>query len=245
MVTWCARAGWGFIVLFFAGLLLIARFVPPIAPGLGPEAVAGVYRDHGLGIRLGLAVCMLGSVLMLAFGSALADQIRRIRAVPPALVLLHVASFASGVLIIDLPLVSWGAAAMRAAGRDPDVTQALNDLGWLCFVGGVAPYIAWTMSTGVAVLLDHSDNPILPRWSGYLSVFVALAQVPGAFVALFISGPLAWNGLFAWWIPLTTFFVWTGCMSNLTERATKRTDSETSKRTERAHLWRGWPSESS
>src|SRR5882672_5981609 len=141
VVAWCAWAGCGFIVFFFVGLLLIAGFVPPVGPALDGQEVARIYQQNGLEIRVGVAVCMLGSFLMLAFGSALADQIRRIESVPPALVLLQVASFASGVLIIDLPLVCWGAAGMRAAQRSPDVTQALNDVGWLCFVGGVAPYI--------------------------------------------------------------------------------------------------------
>lgn len=220
VVAWCARAGFGFILLFFAGLLPIAHFVPPVAPSLDAAEVARLYQEHGSAIRIGGAVCMLGSFLMLAFGAALADQIRGIGRLPRALAMLQVASFASAVLIIELPLACWGAAAMRAAQRDPDVTQALNDVGWLCFVGGVGPYISWVLSTGIAVLLDHSRRPVFPRWSGYLSVFVAVAQVPGAFVALFVTGPLAWNGLFAWWIPLTTFFLWSACMIHLTVRAT-------------------------
>jgi hypothetical protein len=221
VVRWCAWSGCGFIGLFFVGLLLIAGFVPLVAPALDGQEVVRIYLEHSVGIRVGVAVCMLGSVFMLAFGSALADQIRRIEDVPSALTLLQTASLASGVLIIELPLVCWGAAGMRTAQRNPDVTQALNDLGWLCFVGGVAPYISWALSTGVAILLDRSTSPVMPRWSGYFSVFVAFAQVPGAFVALFVTGPLAWNGLFAWWIPLTTFFSWSGCMIFLTIRATR------------------------
>jgi hypothetical protein len=36
---------------------------------------------------------------------------------------------------------------------------------------------------------------------------------------VFKTGPLAWNGVFAWWIPLSAYFVWFVVMVVLLLRA--------------------------
>jgi hypothetical protein len=218
----CAWSGCLFIALFAVGVFALAHFIPPLDPNLSANEVAEIYHGNSYSIRIGLVVCMLGTVCMLSYGAALSGQIRRIVGIPSALVHLQIASYSASVLIIIIPLLCWSTAAFRQGQRDPALIQLLNDMGWLCFVGGVGPYIAWAMSAGVAILSDRAATPVFPRWSGYLSIFVAIAQIPGGFVALFVSGPLAWNGIFAWWIPLTTFFTWTAAMIFVTVKATSQ-----------------------
>lgn len=60
----------------------------------------------------------------------------------------------------------------------------------------------------VATLRDTRDDPVLPRWTGYAQLWAALGIVPASFVVFFHSGPLAWNGVLAWWVVLVDFFAW-------------------------------------
>jgi hypothetical protein len=101
-----------------------------------------------------------------------------------------------------------GAAAYRPEHRSPEVTQALNDVFWMMFVGIVGIGIVQALVLAAAAFLDGTDPPTFPRWFGYLNIWFALLAVPGGAVVLFNDGPLAWNGVFAFWIPLAAFTVW-------------------------------------
>ncbi len=61
---------------------------------------------------------------------------------------------------------------------------------------------------GIAVLLDRREKPIFPRWLGYYNLWVALMFMPGTFNVFFHDGPLAWNGIIAWYMPLAVFASW-------------------------------------
>jgi hypothetical protein len=49
---------------------------------------------------------------------------------------------------------------------------------------------------------------VLPRWAGYLNLWTVPLLVPGFAVYVFRSGPLAWNGIFTWWVPVGAFGGW-------------------------------------
>lgn len=215
-----------FVCLFFIGLLVLARFVPPPSPNDSAQQVVEMYLSRTNSIRSGLLLCFLGTIFMLAFGTGLSGQIRRIRGLSPSVVHLQVASVACSVLIIMLPIVCWWVAAFRADVRSPEITQLVNDLGWMTFVVSFPPFITWCASTGQAILSDTSDRPLFPRWAGYLSFFVAVAQIPPGLLVFFKTGPFAWNGLISYWIPLFDFFPWVVVMIVLAFRATRRDDYE-------------------
>jgi hypothetical protein len=61
---------------------------------------------------------------------------------------------------------------------------------------------------GIAVLIDRRERPIFPRWLGYYNLWVALMFTPGTFNVFFHDGPLAWNGIIAWYLPLAVFATW-------------------------------------
>ncbi|MCW2550998.1 MAG: hypothetical protein JWR78_779 [Mycobacterium sp.] len=97
------------------------------------------------------------------------------------------------------------AAAFRPEQRDPEITQALNDVFWLMFVGIVGTLVVQAVVLTTASFLDRTEPATFPRWFGYLNAWYAL---PGGAVMVFNDGPLAWNGVFAYWIPLVAFSVW-------------------------------------
>ena len=216
---WCVWSGVPFVVLFFVGLLLLAGFVPPPSPNLSAAEIAAVYRDGNFSIRLGVLLCFLGTMFFLAFGSGVVGQTRRIPGVAPTVTYFQIASFAASVLIIIFPLMCWWTAAFRPESRGPDLIQLVNDLGWLTFVVGFAPYVTWAVSTGLAIFSDTSADPLFPRWSGYLCVFVGLVQIPPGVLVFFKTGPFAWDGLISWWVPMFDFFGWIVAMTLLSARA--------------------------
>ncbi len=46
------------------------------------------------------------------------------------------------------------------------------------------------------------------RWVGYFNIWAGLLQIPGAMMPFFKTGPFAWDGLFAFWMPLVVFSLW-------------------------------------
>ena len=61
---------------------------------------------------------------------------------------------------------------------------------------------------GAIILRDARPRPILPRWFAYVNVWVGLMIVPAGFIVFFKTGPFAWDGLLAWWMPVAAFFCW-------------------------------------
>ncbi|MGB8389992.1 MAG: hypothetical protein WCE76_19885, partial [Mycobacterium sp.] len=128
---------------------------------------------------------------------------------------------AAGVMAAStffLPAMLWATAAFRPE-RNPEITQALVDLGWLLFITPIAPFIVQYVTLAIAIFADDRPQPAFPRWVGYLQLWISISFLP-AFGAFFLKrGPLAWNGLFVWWIPFAVFTAWFCIMIVATRRA--------------------------
>src|ERR1700758_1707738 len=109
-----------------------------------------------------------------------------------------------GFLLV--PLIVLAVAAFRPE-RSPETTQTLHDLGWMLLIMPFVPFTVQTACLGWAILQDNGTPPALPRWFGYFNLWVALSFIPGGVIPLFKTGPLAYNGVFAFWIPFSIFFV--------------------------------------
>lgn len=216
----CAWGGIVFAVLFGIGFVGIARFVPPLDPADTAEQTAAVFRDNATAIRTGLLICYVGCVFYLAFGASINAQTRRITGAPRALIQLQAAAFAASVLLIAGPFMIWWTAAFRPDTWSPELVQAFNDLAWISFLNGWVPFVTWYMATGAAILCDTDEtNPVYPRWSGYLSLVLGLAQSSASFLVYAKTGPFAWDGVFSWWLPATEFFIWFVVITALTLKA--------------------------
>ena len=83
-----------------------------------------------------------------------------------------------------------------------------NDAGWLMFLMPFTTFIVQNFAIGLAILGDRSAQPVFPRWVAYFNFWVAVLFLPGGLLTFFKSGPFAWNGLFAFWVPFVVFFTW-------------------------------------
>jgi hypothetical protein len=100
------------------------------------------------------------------------------------------------------------AASFRYDDRAPDVTRALHDLGWILFVTVIWSLWVQLIAIAAAILIDRRSEPVLPRWLGYLNLWVAMLIIPAGLVLFFKHGPFAWNGVVGLYIPLVAFVIW-------------------------------------
>jgi hypothetical protein len=61
--------------------------------------------------------------------------------------------------------------------------------------------------------LSGHPEPTFPRWLAYYNIYAAIGMAPASFMGLFKTGPLAYNGVLAFWVVAVDFFVWMVVMS--------------------------------
>jgi hypothetical protein len=205
LAVWCGVAT---LALFFVFFALLGGLIPPLSPTASATEIAQFFIDNKLRIRLGLALSLLFMVFFIPF---LATLCLRIRQIEGRWGVLAITQIFSGVIFVPgflFPMMILAAAAYRPEQRPVEITQALNDVFWLMFVGIVGSLVLQAGTLAVATFIDRHQPPVLPRWYGYLNIWYVVLATPGGAVMVFNDGPLAWNGVFAFWIPLVAFSAW-------------------------------------
>lgn len=204
IAVWCGLLflgiplGWGVIGSFL---------IPPLPPSASPHEIAAFVSEGGVLQKLGLMIALACVASLLPMSAVLGDQMRRMEGPRPVWAQTQLACATLTVWLLSAALVFFAAAAFRA-DRDPQLILLLHDLGWLTFITPVSMIVLWMAAVGGAILSDRGEPPVMPRWVGYLSIWAALLSAPGFAAILFHSGPFAWSGLLALWIPLVIFLVW-------------------------------------
>jgi hypothetical protein len=214
----CTWSGPLFALLFFVGFGLIARYIPPPDPLAPASEVAQRYREHANAIRTGMVVSLYALVLYVPWSAAISVQLKRIEGQHSP---LTYAQLAIGATLPPsfIPTLYYFQNAAYRPERSPEAVQQLNDMGWLPFTGIIYGILVQNLVIGLAVLSDKSATPIYPRWYGYFSLWFALLYCPASLDVFFQDGPLAWDGLFSWWLSLISFFIWVVVTTVVTFRA--------------------------
>jgi hypothetical protein len=206
-----------FIVLFLIGSVWLARYFPPaIRPQWDAQQVAHYYAAHATKIRIGLVFTVCAYGLMATWGVAMASQTRRKEGVFPTLTYAQLVNVAAGTAQIVVMAAVWAAAAYRPLHVSPQITQTLNDIGWMLLLGTWITFTLWAIFLGLAVLLDKSDSPVFPRWSGYVSIAAGLLFTPGSGVWFVKHGAFGWEGAIALWMVFLEFGAWVLLFTYLT-----------------------------
>jgi hypothetical protein len=225
----CALGGPALCVLWVGSFVVLAGFIPPPAPTRGPVETLRMFTDHAIPIRIGLLLTMFGSALLVPWCAVIAVQMARIEGTRPVLAIVQLASGSLLSLEFIVPLMVWQTAVYRPSPERMQLVYMLNDMGWLMFVGVISSAVVEILAFGAVILTDKRTQPIFPRWSGYLTIWAALLLAPAGVVPLFKDGPFAWNGLFAFYIPLFTFCIWVLTMTWLLTRAIRHDTGEPSR----------------
>jgi hypothetical protein len=203
LCVWCGPI---MIAIWATAFAFLCHFIPPPSPAKSRAALVAQFSDHTNLIRLGLVISLFSCALLVPFCAVIAAQMRRMEGVRSVLAESQLVS--GGLLCVEflLPFAIWQTALYRLHEWNPETVQMLNDMAWLMFLGIISSACIQVASIGVAILLDKGSKPVFPRWAGY-------------FIPFFKTGPLAWNGIFAWWVPLCVYFCWFVVMVVLLLRA--------------------------
>lgn len=215
----CIWVGLLFLPLFWLGLM-VAGWFPPPSPNMTAADVARMFSEDRARIRIGVLILTSAAPLLAGYGAALTHQIRRsVGATSP---LATAQSLVAACLILEFifPQMIWQAAAFRG-DRDPELVQLCYDIGWLLYIGVVGTAIVQMVLCGLAILLDRRPQPLIPRWAAYVCFWAGLGVAGGSFCVFTQTGPLAWNGLIAFWLLAVAFFVWMLTMSATMLRASR------------------------
>jgi hypothetical protein len=202
----CIWAGPAMGVLFVVGFA-VAGFFPPPSPNKTAAEVAAMIDGHRTAIRVGIVICLASCSLLMPFLASFTIQMKRIEGLRPIMAYTQLALGALATIEFVIPYVFMLASTYRS-DQNPDATRALYDLGWFFFLGVISTFVLQLVLFGVAVLIDRRDQPIFPRWLGYVNIWLAIMFAPASFLVFFKTGPLAWNGLLVWWVPVAAFLLW-------------------------------------
>jgi hypothetical protein len=217
--AWC---GVFYCVVLLVGWWVVGGFFPLHKPSAGADEIAAFFRGDTVGIRIGMVMVMWAAALFIPFVATMADHVAKIEGGSgPLSRIVTMAGFANAMLTFYPPMY-WIAAAFRSQERSADLIYLVNDIAWLQFIGGLSLAMPMFLTVAIAALNDKSANPVFPRWSAFASILTFLLLLPDQMLFFFKSGPFAWNGLFAFWIPLTAFCGWFLIIFYLMRRAVLR-----------------------
>jgi hypothetical protein len=227
----CAWCGPIMIAIWASAFIFLCGFIPPPDPAKTRAELVAQFSHNTSLIRLGLVISVFACALLVPFCAVIAAQMRRMEGVRSVLAETQLVS--GGLLCVEflIPFGIWQTALYRINEWDPQIVQMLNDMAWLMFLGIISSACIQVASLGVAILLDKRAKPVFPRWAGYFNVWVSMMWIPAGVIPFFKDGPLAWNGLFAWWVPLCVYFSWFVVMVVLLLRAIADDEREQALRT--------------
>jgi hypothetical protein len=203
----CIYCGPVMLVVWLAGFAICHYIVPPHAMA-SAVAIRDNYIHHTFRIRLGLIMTMFAVALLVPFSAVFATQMRRIEGKHSVLAGTQITSGAVLSLEFIVPVMVWLTAAYRPSAISPSTSRMLNDMGWIMFVAVISTVIVQIASIAFAIFLDKRENPIFPRWFGYLNAWVALLLAPAGLIAFFHHGPFSWRGMIGFFLPLTVYSIW-------------------------------------
>jgi hypothetical protein len=202
---WCTPV---FTALVAIGWLGIAHFWLPAPADLGAEATkaffVAAHRDGMLyGNSILIVACALLVVASIQFGLMLAD----LEGEKP---LWSITAAVCGVLIALIVFLNagfWIGAAYRPDAH-ADVVVALNDVAWLGFLLGWVFLSLQMIATAIVALGDASSQPMIPRWLSKASLVGAVLLVCAGGPAFVQSGPFAYHGALAFYLPMAIWGIW-------------------------------------
>lgn len=222
----CCFWGPGMIVLFVIGAIGLSGYWPPAQlPGASATEVLEWYAENNARLKVGLVFMTCAYSVMCWYGVAMAVQTRRKEGAFPVWTYVQLVCMACGTAQIVIMGAAWAAAAFRAGGcsdKNPcdlvpgspeyiayahDV-QMFHDFGWMILLGTWMPFTFWNLALGAAILLDKTDTPVFPRWSGYFAILAGVSYMLGSGSWFFFEGAMGWNGLLALYWVFIIFGAW-------------------------------------
>ncbi len=213
------------VIIAFYNVFTIAFFVlsrtqpPPKAWWALPHIVQWFNHNHA-GILIGFAMIFLIAGFSLTANALIAYSMRRMSVSPVFAYSYLIIYSLAGIPGMLLTCIALTVGAMRP-DRDPRLIGLLYDMGF-CVQRNHGHLPDRFARMGCCDLIDN--NRVLPKWFGYLNLCNALTEVVVAPCCMFKSGPLAWDGVIAWYINMVVFGIYTGAFIMLLRNMIIRED---------------------
>jgi len=204
------------VIVTLIGWLISGMLPVPMGPSSSTDEVVAFFTDAPDRVMAGFVLSSIGVVLMAPMLALISVHMLRMEGRMPVLAFTQLLVAAVTVVINMFPQMIFAIAAFRV-DRDPGDIVLLNDSAWLLLFTGITPFMVQNVAIGVAILRDRTE--IFPRWLGYLNLLVAFSFVPDVLAYFFKTGPFAWNGVFVFWLALTTYSVFLFAMALACRRA--------------------------
>lgn len=209
------------VIGFFVTFGLIAGFIPPHHENWSAQQVADFYAADRTEIRIGLIGALFFSALLLPFYTVVSQEIRTIEGDRPLLAPIQLCGAAILVGFFQVICLLWLLASLRPE-ISPEITQALNDYGWIVWTILIPTYAAQYVCMALAGFMDIREQPLWPRWAAYMNLWIAFLGAGGCLSVFFKTGPFSWHGLVGWWIPTVVFAIGTSVDMYLLHRSAAR-----------------------
>lgn len=220
--VWC-----GAIVLIAntVAFFFLGKLFPPPDPSWGEAEITAFFAENRTQILWSVITMAFFAPFFYFFSVVTSMQMKRIEGEFGILsyIQLTTAVVAPTGWVYPMSVLATGA---YRPDRAPELLLMISDQFFLTFVGVAFIFSINIWSIGMAALADRRANPVFPRWFGYANFFLALVFAPGIFVYAFTDGPLAWNGLFALWIPASAFPIWKVLMIIYLLKAVRQQEQE-------------------
>ena len=211
-------------LLLIPDIFIGAGIVPPPSPMLSADQVAQLYSTNTSAIRTSMIVHLATAAFYIPFTALISVFLRKIEKDTPVFTYTQLISGLWVAITSIVATLIISTAAFRPE-RSPEITQALNDFAWLFAFLPVAPGIMQALAIAFCVL-GNKDQKVLPRWVGYLSVFELLLYLPGCFISIHKSGPLAWDSFLVFGLTITSYTIWLIGMSYAMVQAVRKLNAE-------------------
>lgn len=216
-----AWSGIVMIVLFSIFFSVMAKLFPPLSPTASADEISGFLVENKIWVRFGIAGSLLAIVVAFPFLAAICLRIRRVEGRWGMLSVTQLLAAAVFVPAFIFAFIILATAAFRPDSRPAEITLALDDMFWLWFVGIAGTIIVQNLTLAAAAFVDKTEPLTFPRWYGYLNLWVATLSLPGAMTVVFNDGPLAWNGVFSFYVPGAALVIWLFATAIVMDRSVK------------------------
>jgi hypothetical protein len=214
----CAWSGVITLAFMFLGLI-VAGWLPVPSPHMTQAEVFKMYTDKTDQIRFFSVMNLVAAGWSVMWVAAISSQLRRIESGrSPMWTYLQLGAGICSSFLFACQALPWTVASFRPE-RSAEITQALNDMGFLWFLMPVPFVIAGMFAIAMCIFEDKSRKPVYPRWVAYLNLWLIFIWPIAVWTTYAKTGPLAWNGLLVWWIPVVDYTIWAMVMSWATARA--------------------------
>jgi hypothetical protein len=199
-----AWSGVAVLVVSLGGFLIAGVLPLPLGPSDSRADVVSFYTEDNTRVTAGLVIATLGIALVMPLLAAISVHMLRMEGRVPILTFIQLGVGAVTAVLLLIPLLLMAVIAFAAPDRmSPETIRSLNDVAWLLFITPIVPFMIQNIAIGFAIINDPHE--IFPRWLGFLNFFIAFSFVPDPLAYFFGSGPFAWNGVFVFWLALTTY----------------------------------------